>query len=167
MAGVTFDQRDIAAVRAAAEQVRAKFGGLDILFANGRVQGFKPLLEMADDDWHTQVDVNLNGTANVLRVFAPMLVERGGGRIIVTSSTQGRHDAAAPSDGGLAAVVGLRRPTLEPILARHAVSIAIVDDIDGFVVGGARAGLEAACQEAAAHGARRTVSLPVAVPSHT
>jgi [acyl-carrier-protein] S-malonyltransferase len=43
-------------------------------------------------------------------------------------------DAAAPTDGGLAAVVGLRRPTLEPILARHAVSIAIVDDVDSFVV---------------------------------
>ncbi|MBV8458494.1 MAG: mycofactocin-coupled SDR family oxidoreductase [Acetobacteraceae bacterium] len=89
--GVTFDQRDIAAVRAAAEQVRASFGGLDILFANAGVQAFKPLLQMADDDWHTQIDVNLSGTANVLRVFAPMLVERGGGRIIVTSSTQGRH----------------------------------------------------------------------------
>jgi [acyl-carrier-protein] S-malonyltransferase len=76
-------------------------------------------------------------------------------------------DAAAPSDGGLAAVIGLRRPTLEPILARHAVSIAIVDDVDSFVVGGPRAGLDAACQEAAARGAKRTVSLPVAVPSHT
>src|SRR5215470_10956168 len=28
-------------------------------------------------------------------------------------------DAAAPSEAGLAAVVGLRRPTLDPILARH------------------------------------------------
>jgi len=76
-------------------------------------------------------------------------------------------DAAAPSDGGLAAVVGLRRPTLEPILARHTVSIAIINDVDSFVVGGARAGLEAASQEAAGFGARRTVRLPVAVPSHT
>jgi [acyl-carrier-protein] S-malonyltransferase len=76
-------------------------------------------------------------------------------------------DAAAPSDGGLAAVVGLRRPTLEPILARHAVSIAIVDDVDSFVVGGPRTGLDAVCQEAAARGARHIVRLPVAVPSHT
>ena len=76
-------------------------------------------------------------------------------------------DAAAPSDGGLAAVVGLRRPTLEPILARHAVSIAIVDDFDSFVVGGPRPALEAAYKEAAARGARRTVRLPVTVPSHT
>jgi [acyl-carrier-protein] S-malonyltransferase len=76
-------------------------------------------------------------------------------------------DAAAPSDGGLAAVVGLRRPTLEPILAGHGVSIAIVDDVDSFVVGGPRTGLEAVCQEAGARGARHIVRLPVAVPSHT
>jgi len=76
-------------------------------------------------------------------------------------------DAAAPSDGGLAAIVGLRRPTLEPILARHAVCIAIVNDVDSFVVGGRRAGLDAACQEAASRGAKHIVTLPVAVPSHT
>jgi [acyl-carrier-protein] S-malonyltransferase len=76
-------------------------------------------------------------------------------------------DAAAPSYGGLAAVIGLRRPTVEPILARHAVSIAIVDDLDTFVVGGPRTGLEAVWQEAAARGARHIVRLPVAVPSHT
>jgi [acyl-carrier-protein] S-malonyltransferase len=76
-------------------------------------------------------------------------------------------DAAAPSDGGLAAIVGLRRPALEPILARHAVSIAIVNDVDSFVVGGRRTALQAACQEAAARGARHTVCLSVAVPSHT
>src|SRR5580704_17570413 len=76
-------------------------------------------------------------------------------------------DAAAPSESGLAAIVGLRRPALEPILARHSVSIAIVDDVDSFVVGGRRSGLEAACQEAAARGARHTISLKVARPSHT
>ncbi len=76
-------------------------------------------------------------------------------------------DAAAPSDGGLAAIVGLRRQTLEPILTRHAVYIAIVDGLDTFVVGGHRVGLEAACQEAVARGAKHTISLPVAVPSHT
>jgi [acyl-carrier-protein] S-malonyltransferase len=76
-------------------------------------------------------------------------------------------DAATPFDGGLAAVVGLRRRTLEPILVRHAVSIAIVVDVDSFVIGGSRTGLEAARQEAVARGARHNVSLPVAVPSHT
>jgi len=85
------DQRDIAAIREAAALVRREFGGPDIVFANAGIQAFKPLLEMADADWHDQIDVNLTGTANVLRVFAPLLVARGGGRIIITSSTQGQH----------------------------------------------------------------------------
>ncbi len=49
-------------------------------------------------------------------------------------------DSAAPSDGGLAAVVGLNRVALEPMLAPHAVSIAIVNDVDSFVVGPLRRG---------------------------
>jgi NAD(P)-dependent dehydrogenase (short-subunit alcohol dehydrogenase family) len=88
---IRLDQRDINALRRTAEQIKKEFGGLDIVFANAGIQSFKPLLEMEDADWHDEIDVNLNGTANVLRVFAPLLVERGAGRIIVTSSTQGRH----------------------------------------------------------------------------
>ena len=61
------------------------------MFANAGIQAFRPLLDMTDPDWHDQIDVNLTGTANTLRVFAPFLVRRGGGRIIVTSSTQGQH----------------------------------------------------------------------------
>ena len=87
----TLDQRDIGALRTAAERAVAAFGGIDILFANAGIQDFKPLLEMDDADWHDQIDVNLNGTANALRAVAPHIVRRGGGRIILTSSTQGRH----------------------------------------------------------------------------
>jgi len=85
------DQRDIAALRDVAGQIVADVGGIDILHANAGIQAFKPLLAMEDRDWHDQIDVNLTGTANVLRVFAPLLVQRGGGRIVITSSTQGQH----------------------------------------------------------------------------
>ncbi|GAB2569535.1 mycofactocin-coupled SDR family oxidoreductase [Dyella jejuensis] len=85
------DQRNIDALRAVAQSIEQQWGGIDILFANAGIQAFKPILAMEDADWHDQIDVNLSGTANVLRVFAPMLVKRGGGRIIVTSSTQGQH----------------------------------------------------------------------------
>ncbi len=46
---------------------------------------------MEDPDWHIQIDVNLTGTANAIRAFGPAMVRRGAGRIIVTTSTQGRH----------------------------------------------------------------------------
>lgn len=90
---LTLDQRDMDGMRTAAERVKDVFGGLDILFANAGIQAFKPLLEMQDPDWHDQIDVNLTGTANAVRAFAPLIVARGGGRIILTSSTQGRHGA--------------------------------------------------------------------------
>ena len=76
-------------------------------------------------------------------------------------------DKAAPKESGLVVITGLRRPVIEPILTRHAVSMAIVNDVDSFTVGGPRAALQAACEEAAARGAKRTVTLPVTVPSHT
>jgi NAD(P)-dependent dehydrogenase (short-subunit alcohol dehydrogenase family) len=85
------DQRRIEQVYGAADQIEQEWGGIDVVFANAGIQAFKPLLEMSDHDRVDQIDVNLNGTANVLRVFAPLLVRRGGGRIIVTSSTQGQH----------------------------------------------------------------------------
>jgi NAD(P)-dependent dehydrogenase (short-subunit alcohol dehydrogenase family) len=38
------------------------------------------------------IDVNLNGTSNVIRAFGPILVKQGrGGRIITLASMQGRH----------------------------------------------------------------------------
>src|SRR3984885_10753135 len=85
------DQRDLAALRVAAERARVAFGRLDILFANAAIQSFKPILEWEDPDWHDQIDVNLTGTCNAIRGVAPHLVKNGGGRIIVSSSTQGRH----------------------------------------------------------------------------
>ena len=85
------DQRDLAALRAAADEARAAFGRLDILFANAGIQTFKPILEWDDADWRDTIDVNLTGTCNAIRAVAPHLVRNGGGRIIVTSSTQGRH----------------------------------------------------------------------------
>src|SRR5690606_26804325 len=85
------DQRDIAALREAAAWTVETFGRIDILFANAGIQAFRPILEMEDADWHDQIDVNLNGTCNAIRAVAPHLVSNGGGRIIVTSSTQGQH----------------------------------------------------------------------------
>ena len=53
------DQRDLSALRAAADKAVAAFGRLDILFANAGIQAFKPILEWEDADWHDTIDVNL------------------------------------------------------------------------------------------------------------
>lgn len=85
------DQRDFSSLKECAKQVEKEFGGIDILFANAGIQEFRPLLEMDDVEWQTHIDVNLTGTANAIRAVAPFIIKSGGGRIIVTASTQGRH----------------------------------------------------------------------------
>jgi SDR family mycofactocin-dependent oxidoreductase len=109
--GIELDQRDLPALRAAAIRGEQEFGGVDILFANAGIQSFHPLLEMEDPDWHITIDVNLTGTANAVRAFAPYIVKRGGGRIILTSSTQGQHGTkyGAPYAASKWGIIGLMK----------------------------------------------------------
>ena len=85
------DIRDIAQLRQAADHVSDTYGKIDILVANAAIQRWKPLLEMEDAEWVDVINNNLNGTANTIRAFAPKMVVRKHGRIIVLSSMQGKH----------------------------------------------------------------------------
>jgi NAD(P)-dependent dehydrogenase (short-subunit alcohol dehydrogenase family) len=91
---IQLDQRNLGALRDAAGKVQRALGGTDILFANAGIQAFKPFLEMDDVDWHDQIDINLTGTANALRAFAPAIVQRGAG---VSSSAPRPRGSTAPS----------------------------------------------------------------------
>ena len=88
------DRRDLPALRAAAEQARAAFGRLDILFANAGIQAFKPILDWQDADWQDTIDVNLTGTCNAIRAVAPHLVRKAAD---ASSSPRLRKDGTAPS----------------------------------------------------------------------
>ena len=94
------DIRDIAALRRIADEVEAAYGKIDIVVANAAIQGWKPLMEMNDNDWRDQIENNLNGTANTVRAFGPKMVARKKGRFILLASMQGRmgtKDGAAYS----------------------------------------------------------------------
>jgi NAD(P)-dependent dehydrogenase (short-subunit alcohol dehydrogenase family) len=94
---IRLDIRDIAALRRAADQVEQQFGKIDVVVADAAIQRWKPLLEMEDSDWRDVIDNNLNGTANTIRAFAPKMVARRKGRIIVLSSMQGLHGTSNAS----------------------------------------------------------------------
>ena len=85
------DIRRIGDLRAAADRIERDYGKIDIIVADAGIQRWKPLLEMADSDWYDVIDNNVNGTANTIRAFAPKMVTKGRGRIIVLSSMQGKH----------------------------------------------------------------------------
>ncbi len=119
------DIRDLDALKKAADLVMDKFARLDILVANAGIQTFKPFLEMDEKHWHDVINVNLNGTANTVWAFAPLLVKgKQGGRIIITSSTQGRHGSknAASYACSKWALYGLVK-TLALELGEHKITV--------------------------------------------
>lgn len=75
-------------------------------------------------------------------------------------------DAAGGGGQGLMAVRGLLRDLLEPVCAAHSCEIAIVNDVDRLVVGGAKEQLAELDAVLAAMGAK-TTPLSIAVASHT
>lgn len=63
-------------------------GGVDILVNNAAfMQPVKgPLLTYPLELWHATLDVNLTGTLLCIRAIAPLMIARGGGRIVNQSS---------------------------------------------------------------------------------
>jgi [acyl-carrier-protein] S-malonyltransferase len=76
-------------------------------------------------------------------------------------------DAATTVQSGLVAIHGLKRNALDAICRAHGAYIAIINGADQMLVGGTSESLAAVIRDARVHGAQRTTTLPVAVPSHT
>ena len=85
----TVDVTDSAAVNAFVEDV----GLVDILVNNaGGVCGqvHHPIEEISDESWGAVVNANLTSTFNCIRAVAPVMKQRGWGRIVNISSGAGR-----------------------------------------------------------------------------
>ena len=76
-------------------------------------------------------------------------------------------DRAAPSETGLAAVLGLERQAIDALCSKHGVYVAIINASDHFVIGGDIDALRAAVDEAAQIGASHIRLLPIGLASHT
>jgi len=85
----TVDVTDSAAVNAFVQDL----GPVDILVNNaGGVCGqvHHPIEEISDESWRAVVDANLTSTFNCIRAVAPVMKQRGWGRIVNISSGAGR-----------------------------------------------------------------------------
>ncbi|MFI2644479.1 SDR family oxidoreductase [Streptomyces sp. NPDC018610] len=92
---VAADVTDAAALRGAADRVRAEFGGADLLLNNAGVMLPAPIEELATDQWKHQIDLNITGLMNAIGAFTRQLVEsaaeRGVADLINTSSIAARN----------------------------------------------------------------------------
>jgi NAD(P)-dependent dehydrogenase (short-subunit alcohol dehydrogenase family) len=83
---LTADVRDRASLESLHEEVREKFGRVDILVNCAGTTLRVPTLECSEEDWSMILDTNLTGTLRSCQIFGRSMVERGYGRIVNIAS---------------------------------------------------------------------------------
>jgi NAD(P)-dependent dehydrogenase (short-subunit alcohol dehydrogenase family) len=119
------DVGDEDAVEEAFAGVVEHFGRVDSCFANAGVGGSGArFVDTTLEDWHRVTRINLDGAFLTLRAAARHMVERGGGGVLVGTSSVStvhgapRNQAYAASKAGLTAII----KGLAIELARHRVN---------------------------------------------
>ncbi|WP_176083874.1 SDR family NAD(P)-dependent oxidoreductase [Martelella sp. HB161492] len=80
------DVRDRASVEQAFQAAAEKLGGLDILFANAGVSTMNPALDLTDEEWDFNFDVNTRGIFLTNQIAARRFKAQGSGVIVNTAS---------------------------------------------------------------------------------
>ena len=79
------------AVRAFFAAVDREFGGLDILVNNAGEGRYRKVGEMTPEEWHQNIDLNLNGAFYCTHEAISRFKQRGGGFVVNISSLAGRN----------------------------------------------------------------------------
>lgn len=86
------DVSDATQMEAAAEQVAARFGAIQILVNNAGINTRRervPIHQYALEDWHRILETDLTGVFTTSRAVIPYLLRNGDGRIVNISSIAG------------------------------------------------------------------------------
>jgi NAD(P)-dependent dehydrogenase (short-subunit alcohol dehydrogenase family) len=119
------DVSDEKAVDAAFAETLARLGRVDGCFANAGVsgRGTASFMDMASEEWHRVLKVNLDGAFYTFRAAARHMVQRGGGGVLVGTASLAAIEGAARSEhyaatkGGMISMI--RALAVE--FARHGV----------------------------------------------
>jgi 3-oxoacyl-[acyl-carrier protein] reductase len=90
------------------QTVDKELGGLDILINNAGQATFRKVGEMTPEEWHYNIDLNLNGVFYCSHEALPRFAKRGGGFIVNISSLAGKN-AFTGGAGYNASKAGLKR----------------------------------------------------------
>ncbi len=89
--GAVADISQVESVRALFQAVDREFGGLDILVNNAGQAAYRKVAEMTPEEWHRNIDLNLNGAFYCAHEALARFLPRGGGFIVNISSLAGRN----------------------------------------------------------------------------
>lgn len=105
VAGILYEQADLASVEAAVAATVKRFGTIWGLVNNAAIVGpTVPAWEYPPEAWNAVVSVNLTGVFYCCRSVVPLMIEAGGGRIVNVASVAGKE--GNPNLGCYSAVKG-------------------------------------------------------------
>jgi NAD(P)-dependent dehydrogenase (short-subunit alcohol dehydrogenase family) len=122
------DQSDEAAVIAAAQDVVAKLGRLDILVVSAGITGPNTTLETYPSDaWRKVMSINIDGTFYCNKAVVPLMKANGYGRIVNIASVAGKegNPNASAYSTSKAAVIGMTK-SLGKELAKDNITVNAV-----------------------------------------
>jgi NAD(P)-dependent dehydrogenase (short-subunit alcohol dehydrogenase family) len=122
------DQSDEAAVIAAAQDVVAKLGRLDILVVSAGITGPNTTLETYPSDaWRKVMSINVDGTFYCNKAVVPLMKANGYGRIVNIASVAGKegNPNASAYSTSKAAVIGMTK-SLGKELAKDNITVNAV-----------------------------------------
>lgn len=82
--GIVSDQGRLADIDSLVEEVREKFGKIDVLFLNAGVASFAPVESASEDHYDSIMNINVKGTYFTVQKFLPILND--GGSIVFNTS---------------------------------------------------------------------------------
>ena len=111
------------------DQVREKFGEVDILVASQGAISRQPLLTISEEEWDRVLDIQLNGVRRLIQTICPTMAANGS--LIVISSLAARLalenlPAYSAAKGGVEALVRAGAQELAPDIRVNAIAPGFV-----------------------------------------
>jgi 3-oxoacyl-[acyl-carrier protein] reductase len=125
---IAADVTDRASVDAMAAAVLREFDRIDIVAANAGIYPFASLAQMDEQTWSSVMDLNVGGAVRTVVACLPAMVDRGYGRVVLTSSITGPltgQPGFAHYGASKAAMLGFMRSAAVE-LARSGVTVNAV-----------------------------------------
>ena len=88
---IAFDVTEPDAGERIVAAARERFGGIDVLVNNAGTTEAKDLADLTEGDWQAQWDLHVMAPMRLMRAAAPLMADRGWGRIVNVCSSSGKR----------------------------------------------------------------------------